>query len=376
MDAPVPPTPPSLGRQQDGVPGFIHPYGQNICPNIQPGPVGAWHPALAPGWEPNPYAPPMSMLTELDKAASELRLLREVYGDVLDKDEVPYGQFDKNGTVLFGERYLRDRDNFIGPGATYEAYRAKALAELDADGGKLRNRILPPADERAKFPRWREAQVPFYMWVRRGYDVALASRNLTVDIPSLIRTGTNQKLRDALKQVRSDYGQNFPQQVDLVARPIKFNYNFKLGTLSDHAFGRAVDIDPDHNPQIREADWADILTLTGESLDRPTRTSQWGATPQALHGAIKKISDAFGAKVDELVAAQPDAKDPLQAAIDADATLKRLNKNFRISKWRNGFFNLEWKLVKELHDEGLVWGATFKNPDLHHFELPSSVPFL
>jgi hypothetical protein len=26
-------------------------------------------------------------------------------------------------------------------------------------------------------------------------------------------------------------------------------------------------------------------------------------------------------------------------------------------------------LVKELHEEGFVWGATFSHPDLHHFEL-------
>ena len=34
-----------------------------------------------------------------------------------------------------------------------------------------------------------------------------------------------------------------------------------------------------------------------------------------------------------------------------------------------GFFNLEWPLVKELHASGLKWGAIFPDPDLHHFEL-------
>jgi hypothetical protein len=377
MDAPVPPNPPSLGRQQDGAEGFVHPYGQNICPNIQPESVRTWHPPLAAGWEPSPYAPalgPVCSLSDLDKAGAELRLLREVYGDVLDKDGKPYGTFQNNGIVLDVERYLRDRDAFIGPGTTYDAYRDKALAELDADGGKLRSRILP-IEKRDAIPRWREAQVPFYMWIRRGYENALG-RNSSVHIPTLIRTGTSQKLRDALKQVRSDYGQNFPQQADLVARPIKLNYNYKLGTLSDHALGRAVDIDPEHNAQIRESDWKDILTLTGESLDQATRTQQWSATPQALHTAIARINDAFVAKVRELIEAQTEAPDPLKAAIAANPTLARLNKGFSIKKWRQGFFNLEWNLVKELHEESLVWGATFKHPDLHHFELPSSVPLL
>ncbi|HWO12724.1 MAG TPA: hypothetical protein VNN80_24670, partial [Polyangiaceae bacterium] len=267
----------------------------------------------------------------------------------------------------------RDRDNFIGPGATYEAYRAKALAELDADGGKLRRHILP-LKNKDSYPRWREAQVIFYMWVRRAYENALAAQKLNVEIPALIRTGSNQALRDALKRVRSDYGKNFPQQVDLIARPIKLNYNYKLGTLSDHALGRAVDIDPNHNPQIRQADWNDILTLTGKSLDLSVRVTQWAATPLVLHTAIKDISDAFVAKVKELVDAQGEVEKPLEAALAANPTLRRLNKRFPIADWRNGFFNLEWALVKELHEEGLVWGATFKDPDLHHFELPASVP--
>lgn len=377
MDAPVAPTPPGLGRQQDGIEGFVQPYGQNICPNIQPEPVRAWHPSLAPGWEPNPYAPavgPMCSLVDLERATAELRLLREVYGNVLDKDSKPYATFDKNGTVLDAGRYLRDRDTFIGSGTVYEEYRAKALAELEADGAKLRNRILP-IENRDAFPRWREAQLVFYVWVRRGYENAIGP-NVTVNIPALIRTGTNQKLRDALKQVRSDYGQNFPQQAGLVARPIKLNGNYKLGTLSDHAFGRAVDIDPEHNAQIRESDWKDILTLTGKSLDQATRATQWSATPQALHAAIKDISDAFVSKIQELLDAQGEVQDPLQAALKANPTLARLNRGFGIKKWKNGFFNLEWNLVKELHEEQLVWGATFKHPDLHHFELPSSVSLL
>ena len=39
-------------------------------------------------------------------------------------------------------------------------------------------------------------------------------------------------------------------------------------------------------------------------------------------------------------------------------------------KWKDGFFTLEWELVKELHANGFRWGATFPHSvDLHHFEL-------
>jgi hypothetical protein len=95
---------------------------------------------------------------------------------------------------------------------------------------------------------------------------------------------------NALKLVRSVYGQNFPQQADLVARTIELGGSYKLGTLSDHALGRAVEIGPDDNAQIGESDWKDILTLTGKSLDQATRTAQRITTPQALHTAINAPS--------------------------------------------------------------------------------------
>lgn len=34
-----------------------------------------------------------------------------------------------------------------------------------------------------------------------------------------------------------------------------------------------------------------------------------------------------------------------------------------------GFFELEESLVTDLAEQGLVWGATFPNVDLHHFEM-------
>jgi hypothetical protein len=382
MPGPQAPVPPSLGRQPDGVESFVLPYGQNMCTNVQPAPIGTWSPPIGLGGETNPYPSQTSNWREHEfaKAQNELKLLREVYGNVQDADGKAYDRFGNNGWVLAVERYISDRDNFIGWGPSADAYLAAAIAELDADNAKLRGSILPSSDGRKKHPNtWREAQNIFYMWVRRGYDKALAKRNVTVSIPALIGMGTNQRLRDALKQVVSDYGMNFPQQADLVARPIKLNGNFKLGTLSDHAFGRAVDISPETNAQLTKDQWTAISNLTGKALDEATRKQKWDSAPEELHRLIGEFSAAFVAKLAELVKAQADAnaKNPLSAAIAADKNLKALSKaRFEFSRWQNGFFNLEWNLVKELHEEGLVWGAVFKNPDLHHFELPTSVPLL
>ena len=36
-------------------------------------------------------------------------------------------------------------------------------------------------------------------------------------------------------------------------------------------------------------------------------------------------------------------------------------------KWKDGFFALDWTVVKELHEEGFTWGGYFGPPDLHHY---------
>jgi hypothetical protein len=61
-------------------------------------------------------------------------------------------------------------------------------------------------------------------------------------------------------------------------------------------------------------------------------------------------------------------KNPLGAAIEGNDSLKKIGAKF-IGEWQKGFFNLPWELVKEFHEEGFLWGATFEHPDLHHFEL-------
>lgn len=314
---------------------------------------------MVPGWTP-PMAWPRSQ-TELADGEHELTLLRQVYGNVMDPDKNAYAHFAQNAWVLHVEQYLRDRDAFFGSLEDYVAYKATALAELDADDGKLRKSI-DPWDP--KVARRSEAQVPFYAWTRRAYEKVVGSG---VNIRGAILLGTSEKLRAALKQVRSDYGQKFREE-GFNPRPIKLSGTYKLGTISDHAFGTAVDIEAPTNPQLTEAQWDAILKVTGKTLDRATRRAKWGTAPFELHTAIKDINDAFVAKVQELVDAQTD-KDPLAAAVKADPHLAKLKLPF-VKAWRNGFFTLSWALVKELHEEKLVWGATFKDVDLHHFELP------
>jgi hypothetical protein len=94
-----------------------------------------------------------------------------------------------------------------------------------------------------------------------------------------------------------------------------------------------------------------------------------------LAGAIKKVKDdaqkmasAPGATPQQKTASAKLLADPLESVMANNADLKGIGRSF-LNEWGTGFFNLPWELVKDLHEEGFLWGATFDDPDLHHFEL-------
>lgn len=343
---------------------------------IAPGPLGhdasEWHPPLLPSpllsedrW--HPPLLPQCQHPEADLALGlrDLQLLREGYGNVLSQDgKMAYGVHDKSGWSYRVDEYLTHRDTFFGSKAAYEAYLSNARAELAADGGKLRKKVIA---DRSK-PKWEEAQDIFYAWTRKAYENELGPK---ADIPALISANMSEKLKLALRQVQADFGAPFEQQT-MVARPKKTPRGYRLGTLSEHALGEAVDIRPGTNPQIEASQWKAILAFTGKSLDTATRLQKWKTAPEELHKAIVEINDLFVSKLEEAVAAQVKAgvadKGALAAAIKADANLKKIGPDF-VRKFRSGFFDLPWALVKELHEEKFLWGATFDRIDLHHFEL-------
>jgi hypothetical protein len=165
---------------------------------------------------------------------------------------------------------------------------------------------------------------------------------------------------------------------------------YRLGTISEHAIGTAIDIESAKNAHIPTSTWNQILAFTGKSLDHAARKTKWKNKPKELHTEIKAINDAFVKKLketmdDTLETAKKaaEAKDatpkqkadyqsikqnPLRAALNGNANLKGMGENF-LKKWKSGFFSLPWELVEELHEEKFLWGATFSHPDLHHFEL-------
>lgn len=319
----------------------------------------------------------------------ELKLLQEVYG-VLSKGGKAYRHREKKGKkkgklIDDVDAYVKDRDAFFGSAAEYKKYKETAIEELEADKSKLRKFLEPNLADRKGKKNWKEAQNVFYAWVRRSYELH-PDVPKGADIAKIIKSHSSESLKKALDQVRVDYGKPF-QAGGFNPRPMKLSGMYRLGTLSEHAIGNAIDIDAEKNAQITGATWGNILKFTGKSLDHAARKSKWKADPKDLYDSVAEINDEFVKKLSEGVkkaekaakdaagaapaagAAKPAAPaDPLDAAVSADEDLKKIDKKF-LARWRTGFLSLEWALVKELHEEGFTWGATFPDPDLHHFEL-------
>jgi hypothetical protein len=200
---------------------------------------------------------------EIAAAEDDLELLHRVFGPAfLDAaGRVRYIQHDKAGWQYRVDEYLRDRDGFFGVGGSYVETRDTGISELDADDEKLRRFIEPNLKVRKHKPEWREAQNIFYAWVRRAFEKQLGDGT---DIPGLIKAGMSEQLRSALQQVKLDYGHAF-QYGGFNPRPMKKSGAYRLGTLSDHALGRAIDIDAAHNAQIEATKWNAIMAYTDVS---------------------------------------------------------------------------------------------------------------
>jgi hypothetical protein len=355
-------------------------------PHLTPGPMGTNKDLAATAAKPAKKMP--------DPDEEELKLLVSVYGIVKNKKATQsYVYWKKKKKHYRVKEYVADRNAFFGSAKAYTDFRDVARKELEADNGKLRRYIEPPLKKRKSLKDWKKAQDVFYAWVRKAYKKKLGDK---IDIPKLIKSQMSEKLKKALKQVKLDYGKSF-QAGGFNPRPMKLG-GYRLGTISDHAVGTAIDIESAKNPHIPTKTWKSILSFTGKSLDHAKRKSLWKTTPKKLHDGIKEINDEFVSKLAKAIkdveteskksaeeaakkgaeaktpAAQPKAKaaaakiDPLEAAVKKDKDLEEIGLKF-LKKWKKGFFNLPWELVKELHEEDFLWGATFSHPDLHHFEL-------
>lgn len=286
--------------------------------------------------------------------------------------------------------YLKDRNSFFGSAEKYDLEAADSDCEFEEIKDKLRNALL----DKETVKRWGTDKAErflkyLYRWTRKAY-----MNHGVTDVPQLIKKGASQELIDAVKKVNKSTGEHLVPL--LTPRPMKIapDYKYRLGTISEHAWGLAIDIIEKENPTISVSDWTFIQTLTGKNVNRSE--SRWKTDPKGLWTDIDDLNDLFVAKIkseikrieaERVAKAAKDAKDAKGGVPGTKSDPKKASKPLRspidevlaghhgLIKRVDGFFSLEWDLVHQLHIAGFIWGATFNNQvDLHHFEVRKSTP--
>jgi D-alanyl-D-alanine carboxypeptidase len=154
--------------------------------------------------------------------------------------------------------------------------------------------------------------------------------------------------------------------------PRTFNNN--INKLSNHALGRAIDINPKNNPQIASADEILVINAICSSI----LTS--GLLAETDFDNLQKASDRFQKNFNNTWVTQQEEllKDlekqkPNPTELSTQKKLVKAIKNSRpaLNKYAaNGFLNLPKALVEELQKAGLNWGGTWNSAkDFMHFEL-------
>lgn len=149
--------------------------------------------------------------------------------------------------------------------------------------------------------------------------------------------------------------ENLLREQDVIPNISRFwSFNPRLsasGTLSQHAVGRAVDINAVENPHVRHPiDIQVIAAVTGVDLGQPQNAED-----------MRRASTTFQQDfTQDWVAKQP----------------KNLQRRIRqrrqvLNRYaRNGFLNLEQSLIDALTGAGFIWGGAWnRSKDFMHFEL-------
>ena len=289
---------------------------------------------------PPPGVSAKSELTVTDEDKAEFKLLK---GKITDAD---------------ADAYMKHRNEFFGSRAAYATFAIESDMELN-DTKNLRKLIELKGD----------AQTVFYRWVRKAYH-----NNGVADVPSMIKRGTSQKLADELAKVKLAYGQKF-MAGGFNPRPKKSaKYQYRLGTISEHATGNAIDIESGSNPILSKGDWDFLQKFSGKKTD--LSLDRWKKDPDAVWKDVKDLNDEFvkklAAELKRVEAERKSAPKPTKPAVTSPTPVEVvLGKHAGLHKHASGFFTLDQKLVHLLHEHGFRWGATFYpgSVDLHHFEL-------
>ncbi len=157
-------------------------------------------------------------------------------------------------------------------------------------------------------------------------------------------------------------------QSSLISRGYNFNlvsawsfvprtFNTNINKLSNHALGKAIDIDPSVNPHIVSNEEILVINTVCRSI-LPA-----GLLAESNPDTLRQASDHFRNTFTSSWINQQTQSSVINAI---------QNKRSNLDKYaRNGFLNLPPVFVRALQSAGLGWGGTWRSSkDFMHFELP------
>jgi hypothetical protein len=320
--------------------------------------------------EPAPAPAPAAAADAADPKAAEAKK-----GEPTAEDKAEFETLKSAITLTSVEAYVKKRREKFGDKADSDEEYVKASKTADDEFDGIKNLIGQAEDSMA-------ARKLLYRWLRKDYGD---------DAVKTVKAGMTPELKAKLDAVKDSMGGR--KAGGFAARPQKVGGDYILGTLSDHATGKAADIAPEKNPQIPSSEWTWIKTFTGESPDLSAES--WKKDPKAMWKAVNDTNEAFKKKLKEKITeatapaaaastATPAATPPVVAKADAPAApvkseadvIKDVLKDVPVVRKcvqdngkDSGFFELPEDLVVALHGQDLLWGATFTNVDLHHFQM-------
>jgi hypothetical protein len=272
--------------------------------------------------------------------------------------------------------YLDFRNDYFGSAEAYWAFARASDREFEEHAALL-ERLLPDPWRKRKskiagYNRWKHY---LYRWIRKAY---IKSGVPETEVPNVIKSGMTDELRAALQRVRATYSKQF-RWGGFIPRPKKKQGGqFRLGTLSEHGTGTAVDVESARNPDLSRAVWTNLETYTGFTVDRSR--ARWTDDPQALWADINELNRLFVARLEreaeadwqekKRAAEQRGETAPARETVKAEFKADQAKTLGLKTQYVDGFFTLEWDLVEAFHENDFLWGAVFSNTvDLHHFEL-------
>lgn len=167
----------------------------------------------------------------------------------------------------------------------------------------------------------------------------------------------HRDLKQALERAQANLkttGQTYPLNSAWSFVPRTFNDN--INKLSNHALGKAIDINPSTNPHIASSEEILVINTLCQSIIPQGILNQ--NNPDILRQASNYFNNNF-------ISWASNQTDPfLQKAISRKR--KTLNKYAA-----NGFMDLPTDFIQALQNAGLSWGGNWRtSKDFMHFELP------